>query len=413
MAENCRRGPRRPRHAGRWIPAVVAALTTAGALSTSAVAQAAPAASSSGGPTIIVSADSVVATSLPSFGPTTITVTRPDAITGTPVVIGVVSGTANPFTPFSANTITPTPLDPSGDCWQKGALSEALTPDIQPGDAVTVSQAGFLGGGGTSTSTTVQPSDLANATPGPIAGCASLAPWSRNAITSAPSTVAPGDGLNVSGVAQPLATGVSVSASDGTTTTAPVSLTPAADGSWSATIPASELKGLADTALTVTPVMAVPDVSTGAAAHIAGVGVSVAQTAASTTSASATTGGATVTTTTTTTNSTAGTTSKATAHASSVRAPARVSLASARKHGVTVSFVVPSGVKVVQIGLLSRGKSVYEAVVSSHRAGTRQTIVLPARLAKRLHTGTYTLSIAVGTNGSALGSAVTRRLLLT
>jgi len=222
----------------------------------------------------------VVATSVPSFGSATISVTRPDALTGAPVVIGLVTGTANPFTPFSANTTTPTPLNPSGDCWQAGALSEALTPDVQPGDVVTVAQTGSFGGGSTSTSTVVQPSDEANGVTGPIAGCSSLAPWARNAITAAPSTVAPGDGLTVSGLAQPLATGVSVSASDGSTTTGSVSTTPAADGTWSIAIPAAELDRLASGNLTVTPVMAVPDVSTGAPAHIAGVGAAVNKTAA-------------------------------------------------------------------------------------------------------------------------------------
>jgi hypothetical protein len=76
--------------------------------------------------------------------------------------------------------------------------------------------------------------------------------------------------LAVSGVAQPLATAVSVWASDGSRRTAPVDVAPAADGSWKATIPASRLARLAKGTLTVAAVFAVPDVSTGAAAHIAG-----------------------------------------------------------------------------------------------------------------------------------------------
>ena len=409
-----RRVLRRPQQLRRWIAPAAAVLTSAGVLCASATAQAAPSASSGGGPTIVVAGDSVVATSLPSFGSSAITVTRPDAVTGTPVVIGLVSGTGNPFTPFSANTITPTPLAPSGDCWQAGALSQALTPDIQPGDTVTVSQGGSLGGGGTSTSTVVQPSDEAGAVTGPIAGCASIAPWAENAITGAPSTVAVGAGLTVSGVAQPLATGVSVSASDGKSTTAKVSTTPGADGSWSATIPASELGRLADTALTVTPVMTVPDVSTGATANIAGVAVSVAKKAATTTSenkppGSRGTGGPTVPT----TKNNGGTTTKRRAVVRSVRASGHVSLAHARRHGVKVSFIVPADVRSVRIRLLSRGRTVYQTFARSHRAGTRQTVTLPARLAKRLHKGTYLLAIRVGTSASTLGSPVMRNLRLT
>jgi hypothetical protein len=409
MQGKSRRGQRRLRHVSRRRATVAGVLVAAGALSASAAAQAAPAASSSGGPTTVVSGDSVVVSSLPSFGPTTITVTRPDAVTGAPVAIGLESGTGDPFTPFTANTITPSPLDPSGDCWQKGALSEALTPDIRPGDTVTVSQAGLFGTGGTSSSTVVQPSDETGVTPGPIAGCASVAPWAQNAITSAPSTVAAGTGLTVSGVAQPLATGVSVSASNGTKATAPISTTPAADGSWSVTIPASELNELADGNLTITPVMAVPNVSTGAAAHIAGVGVSVQKKGAGTPGA----GGKPGTGTTKTTAPPTGKRHRITAHPGRVRVETRSSLANARKHGIKLSFVVPKGVHVVRIRLRDRGRSVYTAYVRSHRAGTRQAFTIPAREARRLHDGDYMLAIKLGDGRGDLGPAVTRSVRLT
>jgi hypothetical protein len=408
MQRISRREERRPRQLRRLAPAC-AALIGVCAIGAPAVAQAAPAASSDGS-TTVVAGDSVVVSSLPSFGPTSITVTRPDAITGAPVTIGLESGTGNSFTPFSANTITPTPLAPSGDCWQAGALSEALTPDIQPGDTVTVTQAGFLGGAGTSDSTTVQPSDEAGAVLGPIAGCASIAPWAQNAITSAPGTVASDADLTVSGVAQPLATGVSVSASDGATTTSPVSTTPAADGSWSVTIPASALAGLAAGPLTVTPVMAVPDVSTGAPAHIAGVGATVTKSSATSTSTGSGNAGKTGGT---VTLPSTGSRHRPVAHVTSVRAARRVSLAHARKHGVKVSFVVPAGVKVVQFSLLSGSKRVYRSVVKTHRAGARQTLTLPAKLARRLHAGKYMLAIKVGTSRTALGGAITRKLRLT
>jgi hypothetical protein len=417
MLVNTRRDRRRLRHLRLWAAPAAAVLTGVGALCASAVAQASPAPSSGAGATIIVSCDSVVATSLPSFGSATISVTRPDALTGAPVVIGVVTGTANPFTPFSANTTTPTPLNPSGDCWQAGALSEALTPDIQPGDVVTVAQTGSFGGGSSSNSTVVQPSDEANGVNGPIAGCSSIAPWARNAITTAPSTVAPGADLTVSGVAQPLASSVSVSASDGSTTSDALSTTPAADGTWSITIPASELAGLASGNLTVTPVMAVPDVSTGAPAHIAGVGVTVNKTA----SASAGTGGSTsagpgegtsANRTITSVKSTGGT-DQPRAHVTRVRAASRVSLAGVRKHGIKVSFVDPSGIRMVQVVLRSGRRVVYVARVASHRAGSRQTVTLPAKIARRLPAGKYTLAIRVGSSSATLDAPTTRDIRIT
>ena len=261
----------------RWVAPLSAALIGSTAVCIAPAAQAAP---GSGSPTIVVSGDSVLATSVSSFGPATVTATRPDARTGAPVVIGTFSGQATPLTPFSVNATTPTPLSPAGDCWQKGALSQALTPDLQPSDTVTVTQPGFLGGAASSTSIAVTQADLSSAVLGPIAGCSSIARWAHNAITSAPSGVKSGVPLSVSGVAQPLATAVSVSASDGTKTTEPIDVTPAADGTWTATIPASALARLANTKLAVTPVFAVPDVSTGDQAHIDGVGASVDKTAA-------------------------------------------------------------------------------------------------------------------------------------
>jgi hypothetical protein len=402
MAGKFRRGLRRPRFVRNRVVPAVAALIGAGALAVPGVAAAA-------GPQLVVKGDSLLATSLPTFGQATVNVTRPDALTGTPVVIGTYSGTANQFTPFSVNSTTPTPGNPTGDCWQKGALSQALTPDLQPGDTVTLTQAGMFGGGGTTLSTTVQPGDLANVTAGPISGCSSVAPWARNAIASAPSTLGRGADLAVSGVAQPLATGVSVSASDGSNTTAPVSVTPASDGTWSATIPAASLAGLSGTQLTVTPMFTVPDVSTGKQANIAGVGASVTTSSASTASGS---GNGTASPADSQTTG-APTQASVLARVASLRAASRVSLASARKHGLKVSFVVPSGVSMLQIRLLHNGKSRYTATVYAHRAGTRQTITIPAGLFKRLSAGKYSLAIKAGTSRTAMGAAVSHALRLT
>ena len=406
MVQSFRREPRRPRHIRRRLVPAAAALVVSGALCSTAAAAAprAPEAAASS-PTIAISGDSVVATGLPSIGQATINVTRPDAATGQPVVIGTYTGFANPFTPFTVNTTTPTPTNPSGDCWQAGALSQAVTPDLQPGDTVTLTQPGVLGTAGSSTSIAVQSSDLSSGTSGPIAGCSSLAPWAKNAITSAPSSVATGADLTVSGVAQPLATGVAVSASDGSSTTTPVTVTPASDGSWTATIPASQLAPLAATHLAVTPVMAVADESTGAQAHVAGVGVNVTKdAAASTTTTTTGSGGAT---------SPTPTVKKKLARVTALRVPGRMSLLGARRHGIKVSFVVPSGTRVVAIQLLKGHKSVYRAVKRSHRAGTRQTVTIPAKLALRLRPATYKLAVRAGATRATLGPAVTRSVRIT
>jgi hypothetical protein len=360
-------------------------------------------------PTIVVAGDSVVASSLPSFGQTTLLATRPDALTGKPVVIGLFSGTGNPFTPFSVNTTTPTPVNSSGDCWQKGALSRALTPNLLQGDTVTLSQsAGFFAGTGNTTSATV-PASRSDTVAGPQAGCASLAPWARNAITSAPRTVTDGP-IAVSGLAQPLATGVSVSASDGTKVSAPVSVTPAADGSWSATIPAAKLAGLGNTTLNVTPVVAVPDVSTGAPAHIAGVGATVTKSAApdANPQTSASPGGS-------------GQPGPAGGHSGTsprmpaskprvtmLRSAAKLTIAAARRNGIPVSFRVPAGATMVEVELLHGSKPVYMTIARAGKAGSRQTVRLSgSRVNRLLGRGHYTIAVKAGTSRSNLGAATT------
>jgi hypothetical protein len=371
-----------------------------------ALALIAPASAAAASPTIVVSGDSVLATSLPSFGQTTVTATRPDAVTGAPVVIGMFAGSANPFTPFSVNSITPTPFNPSGDCWQKGALSEALTPDLQPGDTVNVTQAGSPGGGSSSSSLTVQPSALANQTLGPISGCSSIAPYARNAITSAPAGIQSATPLTVSGVAQPLATGVSVSATDGTKHTAPVAVNPAADLSWTATIPASALGSLGGN-LTVTPVFSVPDVSTGAPAHIAGVTAAVKKS-----SSSSTAGRRPTTTGKPPTTGRPGATNKPRPQhrVSGLRVAVAVSTNTVQRHGIEASFIVPSGVHVVQIRLVRGHRTVYTTYATTRKPGTRQTITIPASKAKKLRPGAFTLSIKAGTSPSKLGPAVTHKI---
>ena len=57
-------------------------------------------------------------------------------------MIGSYTEVAPGLLPFSVNMTTPTAFYPRGDCWHNGALTLpgglGLTPDIRPGDTVTV-----------------------------------------------------------------------------------------------------------------------------------------------------------------------------------------------------------------------------------------------------------------------------------
>lgn len=215
-------------------------------------------------PTITVIGDSVIASGLP-YGRTTVTATRADAMTGAPVAIGTFAATAMPFQPFTINTSGPTFLKPTGDCWQKGALTSALTPDLQPGDKLAFVGTSIFGQPPRTTVTVGAPVG----TPGPMPVCATLAPWARNAILNPPATA--GASLILNGVAQKFATAVALNATDGTNT-ATAQATPAANGTWSATL---ALGTLAGGPVTITPVFTVPDAATGATARIAGPKVTV------------------------------------------------------------------------------------------------------------------------------------------
>lgn len=352
-------------------------------------ALAAPAAAHAQG-TLAVDAgqDSVVATGLP-FGSTTLQVTRPDADTSKPVVIGQFKGFAFFGLPFSANTTAPTPLDPGGDCWQAGDLSLSgglgLTPDILPGDTVSVV--------GDDLSTTV-PADASNAGPGgPIAGCLPLSTWGRNVVVAA---AADHGALDVSGQAQPLATGVAVTASDGTATTPAVDAKLAADGSWTATIPAASLAALAHGPLTLNGVYAVPDVATGAPAHIAGAALSAdnpALVAQPSTPATATPGAA---------------AKKPAIKLAGLLALKRISLKAARGGKLRASFIVPTGARFVRVSLSRRGHAALLLIVPAAAAGTRQTVPLNGARARKLVRGAYTITVGAGATKTQLGSPVLR-----
>jgi hypothetical protein len=355
-------------------------------------------------PTLTVVGDSVIVANWP-FGDATIQVTRPDATTGKPVAIGLFSGSAQGSLPFTVNTTVPNALAPNGDCWQRGALSQALTPDIRPGDTVTVASDPGAFGGAPSSMSAVVPADGPGGDTGPIPSCSDDAPFARNAATTAPATVT-GGAITISGVAQPLATGVSISAGDGTRSTAPVDATPAADGSWSATIPAGQAGTLANGPLTVQPVFAVPDVATGAPAHIEGAPISLqkqrsdGQAAGGGAGAGKTGGSAPQP------GSGSAGSKGAGPQAAKLTVRSPLSLAIARRNGLSASFVVPRGARVVDTRLSFGGRVLLRRVDRARSAGARQTVRFHGAALRRVlrRAGRYTLAVRTGSSRNRLGT---------
>jgi hypothetical protein len=352
-------------------------------------------------PTLNVDAvqDSIVATGL-QFGATTAQVTRPDAMTGAPVVIGQFGGLASPFLPFSVNTTTPTPFNPRGDCWQAGKLSlpggVGLTPDIRPGDTVTV----------TPGLSKVVPADaeLKAGPSGPIDGCLPISAYGRNNVTAA--TGGSGSDVGVSGNAQTDATGVSVLATDANgTASTPVDATLNADGTWNASIPSADLAALADGTVTLDGVYAVPDVATGAKAHIKGAPLAIEKkTVAGDTSVTPETPPA----------SPAAVAPPAAKPALGslkyVRTTSKIYLSKARAGGIRVAFYVPSGARVVRVRLSKGKKTKYVNFLTAAPAGTRQVTHLKGKSLGSLHRGDYTLSVSAGPSQSQLVSSVKKSI---
>lgn len=386
----------RARRGGRTIRCVAplaAAVVVTGALAGPALAQ------TPNPLTVDAVQDSVIATGLP-FGATTVRVTRPDALSGAPVVIGQFAGFAFPTLPFSVNTTTPTFLNPGGDCWQKGNLTlpggVGLTPDIRGGDTVAVTNGPSV----TVPADAPSEGDLS----GPIAGCKPISAFGQNNVTAA--TGDPGADLSVSGNSQFLTTDVAVSATDGQATTTPVDATLAADGTWTATIPADQLSKLADGPLTVNGVYAVPDVATGASAHITGAPLAAEKTSPA--------GGVEVTPAPAAPAPAAPATPapKATAgRLTAIQATTRISLAHARKGGIRVAWTVPAGAKVVRVRLSHNKTTEYLKFVTAAAPGSRQTVnIKSASLARKLRRGTSTLSVMAGPSRTELGQALTSNI---
>jgi hypothetical protein len=147
----------------------------------------------------------------------------------------------------------------------------------------------------------------------------------------------------------------------------------------------------------------VPDVSTGATAHIAGAAIQVSKVGAG---ANAKPGAS-------------GPRHGGSPHGPSamrvrsLRGPARIGLGSARRNGIRASFVVPTGAQVVRVQLKRGGKVQMRRVVPAATAGSRQTVRLRGpRLRRVLHPGTFRIAVSAGPSRARLGPSVTRAIVI-
>jgi hypothetical protein len=350
-----------------------------------------PARAQSASPIAIDAAhDSVTVNGL-GIGQATLQVTRPDALTGSPVVVGQYSALSLPGLPFTVNTTAPSLLLPNGDCWQAGGISlpnsHGLVPDMLPGDTVSIA--------GQSVTVPAEGFDYEAKTGGPIQGCDALSTWGRNMVTAATFASA-GSDLAVTGQAQPLATGVQVTATDGTKTTTPVDAQLGADGTWTATIPASELAKLANGSIQVNGIYAVPDVATNAAAHITGRTMSVDKQTPQAAPAPAPA------------PAPAAPAPKPSIKLGGLMLPSKLSLKSARAGKLKVSFVVPTGAKYVRVRLARPGHTALLLIKAAGQEGSRQTVKLSGAKLRNMTAGRYMVTVGAGATKTQLGSPVIR-----
>jgi len=301
------------------------------------------------------SRDAVVAPSGP------VQVTRPDALTGAPVVIGTSSGA-------SVNT-------GSGACWEDGALGVALTPDIRPGDTVTGGGESVVAGPGAGTG-------------GVASGCPGS--YAFNAVTG---SSADGSGeIAFTGVAQPLATGVSVSLTDGSRTTDPVGGT-LSDGKFSARVPAAALAPLADGDVTVNAVFAVPDVATGKPAHVLGAPLTIGKRTGA--------AGPTVA------PSLPSIAPPALPRSiTGLRVPARIGRSHLRRGGLRLVFVVPDGARTVRIRLSQGRRTAFSELFPASAPGSTQLV----RVRARARRGRYRLAVSALAGRRRVGAAASARV---
>jgi hypothetical protein len=166
-------------------------------------------------------------------------------------------------------------------------------------------------------------------------------------------------------------------------------VSPKADGTWSGSIPAAQVDALADGSLTVQPVFGVPDVSTGAAAHITAGLVSIDKSSARA-------------------QPNARTRTEAKTRVRSVRVRARISATAAARGGLRASFVVPSHARFISVRLTRHKNTVFHRVLQAAKAGHRQTVRVPKAALRRR--GIYSLSVSAGPTRARLGTPVRKTI---
>ena len=215
-----------------------------------------------------------------------------------------------------------------------------------------------------------------------------------------------GSDVTVSGVAQPGATGVAVTATDAAgAATTPVDATLNADGTWNASIPSADLTDLADGAVTLDATYAVPDVATGAAAHIDGAPLAIEKKSVD--------GGVEVTPAPDWRCRRATRCAGYPAHPRTpVVRPQHVEdlPALARKGRIRVALYVPSGAKVVRVRLSHGGKTKYLKYFTAASAGTRQVLYLKGKSLQSVKRGAHTLTVSAGPSRTQQGNAIKSRV---
>jgi hypothetical protein len=155
-------------------------------------------------------------------------------------------------------------------------------------------------------------------------------------------------------------------------------------------------------------VYAVPDVSTGAPAHIAGKPLTIQKTTPAGDAPGAQTPAAAAPAPPAAAAPAAAPAATAVGRLTQIRATARITLARARHGGIQASFVVPTGAQVVRVRLAHRTSTAYLKFLAAGKPGTRQTVRLEgASLARKLRRGAYALSVSVGPGRTRLGAAIT------
>jgi hypothetical protein len=92
-----------------------------------------------------------------------------------------------------------------------------------------------------------------------------------------------------------------------------------------------------------------------------------------------------------------------------VRSP--LPLARARRDGLSVSFVVPEGARVIDVRLVRGRRAVLGRLTPAEKPGALQTVRLPGSALRRvLRRGRYTLAVRAGVSGDRLGTAVQRTI---